>query len=103
LAKSSKIANATLQFNDWPSAQAVLERLVGLGAEADSGFTENEMLCPSLSELRLDFEGRYSVPFASKEWLSDKLKARSRSGIAHPLSIYVGWKGEGTYTLLTGE
>jgi hypothetical protein len=102
LAKSPKIANATLRFDYWATAQAMLERLVGLGAETDSRPTENEMLCPRLSELRLNFEWKCSE-WAPKKWLLDKLNTRRRPSIAHPLSIYVGWKGEGTYMLLTSD
>jgi len=103
LAKSPKVTHATFGFNDWASAQPVLERLAVLGAETDSRFTENVTLCPRLSELRLDFGWNLSEPSASKQWLLNKLQARGEFGMTLPLSIYVGWKGEGTYALLTGD
>jgi hypothetical protein len=101
LAKSHKVTHATLPFDDWTGAQAVLERLVGFKARSDSGSTETVHLCPRLSELRLDFHWEFSEPSASKEWLLNALKARRESGFLAPLSIYAGWKEEGTYVLLT--
>jgi len=80
----------------------VLERLFEIGTETDSG-SENVVLCPRLSELRLDFGWKFSDRSPSKDWIVDRLKARREAGITPPLSIYTGWKGEGTYVLLTGE
>jgi hypothetical protein len=101
LVKSPKVTHATLGFNDWTDAQVVLEKLVGFRTETD--ITEHESLCPRLSELRLGFGWTLSAPSTSKQWLVERLKARRDAGAMPPLSIYVGWKGEGTYVLLTGD
>jgi hypothetical protein len=101
LVKSPEVTHATLGFNDWADAQVVLEKVVGFRTQTDS--TEHESLCPRLSELRLDFGWTLSAPSTSKQWLVERLKARRDSGTMSPLSIYVGWKGEGTYVLLTGD
>jgi len=101
LAISSNVTHATLQFNNWADAQVVLERLAGLGSETNSQSVENDALCPRLSELRLDFDWKLSEPSTTKEWLLDALKSRRKAGFMSPLSIYVRWKGEGTYLLLT--
>jgi hypothetical protein len=103
LVKSPKAIQATLRFKYWADAQAVVEKLVRLGVQADSSPTENENLCPRLSELRLDFGWKLSASSTSMKWLVDRVKARRDAGITPPLSIYAGWKGEGTYVLLTGE
>jgi hypothetical protein len=103
LTKSHKITRATLRFDDRESAQAVLGRLAGFSNENDAHPAENEILCPRLSELRLDFGWKRSDPQASKEWLLDALKSRKGAGFVRPLSIYAGWKGEGTYVLLMGS
>src|SRR6202034_2037764 len=99
LAKSPKATHGMLQFDDWPDAQVVLGQLVRFKANARS--TENQMLCPRLCELQLDFNWEFSEPSAEKKWLLDALKSRKEIGLLAPLSIYVGWKGDATYVLLT--
>jgi hypothetical protein len=97
LHKSPKVTHVTFRFDNWGLAQSALESLVTPGTEDNSRFI------PRLSELRLNFDWKPSQSSAAKEWLLDRLKARRESGVTLPLSIYVGWKGEGTYVLLTGD
>jgi len=103
LAKSPKVTHATLRFDNWARARRVLGRLVGFKMETDSGSAENGTFCSRLSELRLDFGWELTEPSASREWLIDALKARREDGITPPLSIYVGWRGEEEYVLLTSD
>jgi hypothetical protein len=101
LASSPKVTYATLQFDDWEDALAVLERLVRFGPEVNPQSVGVKGLCPRLSELRLDFDWKFSEPSASKDWLLDALKTRKKANGIGPLSIFVGWKGEGSYVLLS--
>jgi hypothetical protein len=103
LVRSPKVTHATLRFDDWAGAPAVLEKLLGFRTETDLRFGENENLCTRLSELRLDFGWEFSEPSASKEWLIDRLKARRVAGRMPSLSIYATWKGEEANVLLTGD
>jgi hypothetical protein len=98
LVKSPKVTHATLRFYYWVEAQVVLEKLIGFRTE-----TKHESLCPRLFELRLDLGWTLSASLTSKQWLVERLKARRDAGAMPPLSIYVGWKGEGAYVLLTGD
>jgi hypothetical protein len=101
LVKSPKVTHATLRFDDWGGAQIVLGRLLGFATEPGPYSAENKALCPKLSELRLDFEWELSEPSESKEWLLNALESKKNANIMSTLSVYVGWKGEGTYVLLT--
>jgi hypothetical protein len=103
LAKSPKVTHATLRFDNWTDAQAVLERLVGFGAESELKPVNNVHLCPRLSELRLDFGWGLSESSASKEWLLEWPKRRRAAGLLTHLSIYVMWRWERTYVLLTDD
>jgi hypothetical protein len=103
LAKSPKVAHATLRFSNWTDAQTVLEKLVGIRAKSKRRRVKNAHLCPRLSELRLDFGWGLSESSASKHWLLDRLKRRNEAGLMAPLSIYAMWKWERTYVLLTGD
>jgi hypothetical protein len=100
LAKSSKVTDAILRFNDWAGAQAVLEKLAVFKTQTGSPSKDME-LCPMLSALTLDFRWAFSDSSDSKEWILDRLKARREAGIMPQLSIYACWKGEGTYVHLT--
>ena len=102
LAKSPKVTHATLRFDHWYFAKRMLEELLKLKTATDSPSAENKILCPRLSELRLEFDWEFSGWLESRKWLIDTLKARKEAGLTTPRSIYVSWKGEGTYILLTG-
>jgi hypothetical protein len=102
LTKSPNLTHATLRFDDWANAQVVLGRLLTFPAEPDLHPVENETLCPMLSALRLNFDWGLSEASASKDWLSRASKSRTKASNLPPLTIYAGWKGEGTYAVLTG-
>ena len=86
LAKSPKVTHATLWFDDWEDAQTVLSQLLGLTTETNPSPAENEILCPRLSELRLDFDWEFSETPVSKGLL-DALSTRDRPGFMTPLSL----------------
>jgi hypothetical protein len=101
LALSPKITHATLRFESCTDAQMVLRRLFGF--QTETGSKADDFLCPWLAELKLDVGWEFTEPSPEKEWILDKLKSRKEAGLMPHLSVYVGWKGEGTYVLLTGD
>jgi hypothetical protein len=100
LARSPEVTHAILRFDDWDAAHAVLARLLRFKTETHLNSPESETLCPRMSELRLDFGWELSEPSESRQWLLDALKSRRADAFMAPLSLYVSWKGEGTYVLL---
>jgi hypothetical protein len=98
---SPKITHATLRFESWIDAQMVLGRLVGFNTE--TGSEADDFFCPWLAELKLDLRWEFTEPSPEKEWILDNLKPKEEAGLKTHLSVYVGWKGEGTYVLLTGD
>jgi hypothetical protein len=101
LVKSPKVTRATLRFKVWDDASVVVGWFLGLNTAINLPSTENEPLCPILSEPRLEFD--WTLPCASKGWLIDAVKTRREAGFLATLSIYARWTGEKTYLLLTGD